>query len=76
MRFLQVQKLHQVAAARSQRVVEAGGRVGQKPKGVKKIGFAGIIASGQPDHVLQVVQFDALDAPVIGNDKAAQFEMR
>jgi hypothetical protein len=40
-------------------------------KASSKIGFAGVVASGQPDHVVQMIQFDPFDAAVIGDRRNA-----
>ena len=74
-RFFPVHHLDQVMAARGQGVFETDGGVGQELEGVEKIGFAGVVASGQPDHVVQTVQFDAFDASIIANDKTLQFKV-
>jgi hypothetical protein len=60
------------AAPGTDGVIEIDSSLRNKFESVQAVGFPGVISSHQKHHAIEMVQFQALDALIIANDRAFQ----
>jgi hypothetical protein len=68
-------EVSQAAASGTDGIIEMDGRFRQELEGIQAIGFAGVVASHQERQVVQLAQFNALDALEIADDDTFETQL-